>query len=225
MSAASQMTEQSDSKEREAKEVRRCGKPIAFEGNAICVVPIPDGAEDHFGVSCTPDRWWCTSHDAMRIHPGQPCPKCYSESIAKLEQAMSVLDERYSDAEHLSSDVEDLQSDIKDLRGIVSSEAKKRRELSGRLRQDERDDVLADHYHRSSDLGSLLRLLLQPQIILSGYAAVMSGGTPTEWMLDALGDCKRERLAQVRGEYQAARELLGTLFQLVKLWKTRKPVQ
>lgn len=212
------MSEQSESKEGQGKEVKRCGKRIVFEGNAICMIRIPDGREDHSPMSCTSARWWCADHELMRVQPNQPCPKCYSESIAKLERSIDILDKQFSLAEHLSSDVEDLQSDFKELRGVVVREVERASE----------EEILIRSLDPYVTLREIVRIVCCAPVVLAGYRAAIEGGSALDLGLlkvglweHVLGDITKaldrlesERIAQIRAEHRKAVEYLkfGPMF-------------
>lgn len=197
------MSEQSESKEGEAKSVRRCGRLIPHEEDSVCVVPIPVGEADHGPGACNSARWWCIEHDMMRVQPWQPCPKCYSERIAKLEHAVENLIDEHAFKAYRTAIEEETQ--IKSLEPWVSL-----KEIVRLLCC--RPVVLAGYVAAiqgaaALDLG-LLKVDLAEHVIGE--------------FRKALDRVKAERIAQVRAEHRKAEEYLQLAPLLLSSWADLK---
>lgn len=201
---------QSESKEGAAKEVKRCGKHIVHEGNAVCVFPVPDGQEQHV---CVGTCWWCTDHELMRVQKEQPCPQCYSEKIEKLS---SMCRDWLGDTDQ---EIIQLRSDISTLHGAVQLLGAASEKRTGRIAEEE---ILIRSLEPYVTLREIVRIICCAPVVLAGYQAAIQGGAALDLGLlkvdlrdHILGDiCKamdrleQERIAQIRAEHRKAAEYL-----------------
>lgn len=206
------MSEQIESKEGAAKEVKRCGKLIAYEGG-VCVIPIPDGQADHSPIACQSARWMCSDHNLMRVQFEQPCPQCYSEKIEKLS---SMCRDWLGDTDQ---EIIQLRSDISTLHGAVQLLGAASEKRSGRIAEEE---ILIRSLEPYVTLREIVRIICCAPVVLSGYYAAIQGGAALDLGLlkvdlrdHILGDiCKamdrveQERIAQIRAEHRKAAEYL-----------------
>lgn len=212
------MSEQIESKEGAAKEVKRCGKLIAFEltefkENAVCVIRIPDGQENHAPLSCSSARWWCEDHDRMRVQPDQPCPQCYSEKIEKLS---IMCRDWLGDTDQ---EIIQLRSDISTLHGAVQLLGAASEKRTGRIAEEE---ILIRSLEPYVTLREIVRIICCAPVVLAGYRAAIEGGSALDLGLlkvglweHVLGDIAKaldrlesERIAQIRAEHRKAAQYL-----------------
>ncbi len=217
------MSEQIESTQGDHKEPERCGKPVGYEKNLPCVVKK---LEDCFVHVCASIHFWCTVHESARLARDEPCPKCYSASIAKLEKDVAILDEHYSLAEHLSSDVDDLQSDIKVLREIVQKRTERIAE----------EEILIRSLEPWVSVREIVRIVCTAPVVLAGYVASIQGSAALDLgllkvdlgehilgdILKALDRLESERIAQVRAEHRKAAEYLRLAPMFLSRWASVK---